>query len=176
MNKIGLALAAILLLSQTVRMSSEDRTKTFLVGTYLGDEMRPDSVNPDGSPLHRTYYVRTQEGTWSLVSDPESGVALAHGLPMTSGHTRGVRPNLLDSLKRWDKLTFRVEPDRRVGDVKNAFLVYVPRANDPTKEDRFDADFTPRADVAGESADNVKAMCDAHRFAPEQQKQYCGIQ
>ena len=173
MKTVGIALAALLLVSQSIRVSPEDRTKAFLIGTYLGDELRPDGASPSTSALHRTYYVRTNDGTWGLVNDPDPSVVVPHSLAWTSLHLKGERPNVFDSLKRWDKLTFRTEPDRRIGGLKNSFLVYIPRADDPSKEDRFDAEFMPRPSPTPESADNVKAMCGAHRFTPEQERQYC---
>jgi hypothetical protein len=157
MRHAGLALAALLLVSQSVRIPSEDHASVSLVGTYLGNEMRPDNANPYSSPLRRTYYVRTEEGTWSLVSSSDvADVLMAHTLALAPGHARSDKSNLLDSLKRWEKFTFRAEPDRRTGVAKNAFLVYVPRADDPRKEDRFEADFTPSETHVSASADNVR--------------------
>jgi len=171
-----LAIAVVLLVSQPARTPSEDRGKVFLIGTYLGNEMQPDGTNGTGSALHRTYYIRTDDGTWSLVTYADGGDMLAHTLNMMPVHFRSERPNLLDGLKHGDKFAFRVEPDRRLGAGKNSFHVYIPRADDPKKEDKFDADFTPIAVPAQAPTDNVKAMCDAHRFTPEQEKQYCGNQ
>ena len=149
MRRAVLALAALILVSQSVRMPCEDRTSIVLTGTYLGDEMRPDNANPYSSPLHHTYYVRTAEGTWSLVSSSDVvDVVVARAVALTPGHLRSDRSNLLDSLKRWEKFTFRAEPDRRAGVAKNAFLVYIPRPDDPRKEDRFEASFTPSATPA----------------------------
>ena len=171
------AIAALLLLSQPARTPSEDRAKAFLIGTYLGDEMQPDGTNGTGSTLHRTYFIRTEDGTWSLVTFADGGDMLAHTLNMMPVHFRGGRPNLLDGLKHGDKFAFRAEPDHRIGAGRNSFHVYIPRADDPKKEDKFDADFTPIALPAqAPPTDNVKAMCDAHRFTPEQEKQYCGNQ
>jgi hypothetical protein len=155
MRHAGLVLLALLLVSQSVRMPSEDHASVLLTGTYLGNELRPDNANPYSSPLHRTYYVRTEEGTWSLVSSSEvADVVLTRTLALAPGHTKGDRSNLLDSLKRWERFSFRAEPDRRAGVAKNAFLVYVPRADDPRKEDRFEADFTPSATHVSPSTGN----------------------
>jgi hypothetical protein len=146
MKNAGLALVALLLFSQSVRMPCEDRGSVSLVGTYLGNEIRPDNANPYSSPLRRTYYVRTEEGTWSLVSSSDIvDVVVTRAVALAPGHARSDRSNLLDSLKRWEKFAFRAEPDRRSGVARNAFLVYVPRTDDPRKEDRFEADFTPSA-------------------------------
>jgi len=168
MKFAGTALAALLLVSQCVRLSPEDRTRTIFVGTYIGDELRPDSINPNFSALHRAYYVRTDDGTWELVSDPDPSVPAPHSPAWTSLHLKGDRLNVLDSRKRWDKITFRAEPDRRIGATKNSFLIYIRRADDPAKEDRYDADFTPH-----ESADNGTSMCYAHGLTPEQERQFC---
>jgi hypothetical protein len=175
MKRAGLVAAALLLIAQSVRVSSEDHTKVFLMGTYLGNEMQPDGADPNAAAMHRTYYVRTDEGTWALVSYTDPADSLVHNIGLAQVHFRSEKPNLLDSLKHGDKFAFRAEPDRRIGATKTSFHVYVPRADDPKKEDKFDADFTPiPAPVAAPApTDNVKAMCEAHRFSPEQEKQYC---
>lgn len=155
MKHAGLALAALLLVSQSVRMPSEDRASILLTGTYLGNELRPDNENPYSSPLHRTYYVRTEEGTWSLVSSSDiADVLVSRTVAFASGRTMSDRSNLLDSLRRWEKFTFRAEPDRRTGVARNAFLVYIPRTDDPRKEDRFEADFTPSVTHVSTSTGN----------------------
>jgi hypothetical protein len=174
MRTSGLAIAALLLVSQSARVFSQDHTKSFLIGTYIGIEMQPDG---DNSTLHRTYYIRTEDGTWSLVIFTDAGDALAHNIGLNSIHFKSDRPNLLDGLKRGDRFAFRVEADHRLGATKTSFHAYVPRADDPKKEDKFDAEFTPiptPTAAAPAPTDNVKAMCDAHRFSPEQEKQYCG--
>jgi hypothetical protein len=156
MRHAGLALAALLLVSQSVRTPSEDRASVLLTGTYLGNELRPDNANPYSSPLRRTYYVRTEEGTWSLVSSSDVvDVVVARAVALAPGHARSDRSNLLDSLKRWEKFSFRAEPDRRAGGSRNAFLVYISRADDPRKEDRFEADFTPSPLPVAMPADDV---------------------
>lgn len=171
-----LAFAAFLLMSQSVSTRSEDRAKVYMIGTYLGDEMRPDGTNGTSSTLHRTYYVRTDDGTWSLVFF-SGGDILSH-VGLNSSRSKNAGPNLLDSLKHGDKFAFRAESEHRAGSTKTTYLVYVPRADDPKKEDKFDAEFTPiqaPATVpAAAPTDNVKAMCDSHRFTPEQEAKYCG--
>jgi len=179
MRHACLALAALLILSQTLRMRAEDRPKVFLVGIYLGNEMQPDGDNQNAAAMHRTYYVRTDEGTWSLVSYNEAADMMAHTLGWTPLHLKNERPNLLDGLKHGDKFAFRVEADHRIGATKTSFHVYIPRADDPRKEDKFDADFTPvpaPAAAAPVQTDNVKAMCEEHRFSPDQEQQFCGSQ
>ncbi len=176
MKHAGLALAALLLVSQSVRMASEDRTSILLVGTYLGNEMRPDSANPDSSPLHRTYYIRTEEGTWSLVSSSDVVDVLARTVTTVPGHARSDRQNLLDTLKRWEKFAFRADLDRRAGSTRNSFLVYIPRTDDPRKEDRFEAVFTPSAAHPPDSARNVNLACSQRPLTPEQGPQYCSNQ
>jgi hypothetical protein len=176
MKLAGVALGALLLVSQSVRMASEDRTSIMLVGTYLGNEMRPDGAAPDTSPLHRTYYVRTEEGTWSLVSSSDVVDVLARTLTTAPGHLRSDRPNLLDTLKRWEKFAFRAEPDRRIGVTRNSFVVYIPRTDDPGKADKFDADFVPNPAPGSASASNVDPACGEHPLTPGQEAQDCGNQ
>jgi hypothetical protein len=145
MRIAGLAIAALLLVSQSARVYPQDRAKPFLIGTYIGNT--------------------------------DAGDALAHNIGLNTLHFRQERPNLLDNLKRGDRFAFRVEADHRIGATKTSFHAYVPRADDPKKEDKFDAEFTPIPTpdtTAAAPVDNVKAMCDAHRFTPEQEKQYCG--
>ena len=177
MRSAGLAIAALLLVSQSARVSPQDRAKPFLIGTYIGNEMLPDGDSQNASSMHRIYYIRTDDGTWSLATYTDAGDALAHTMGLTTIHFRQERPNLLDNLKRGDRFAFRIEADHRIGATKTSFHAYVPRADDPRKEDKFDAEFTPIPApdaTAAAPVDNVKAMCDAHRFSPEQEKQYCG--
>ena len=176
MKHAGLAIAAFLLVLLPLGTKAEDHAKIFLLGTYLGAEMQPDGTNGTGSSLHRTYFVRTDEGTWALVTWAEGGDILARGMNMVPARFKSERANLLDGLKHGEKFAFRAEPDHRFGAGKNSFHVYIPRADDPRKEDKFDADFTPipTSSAAATPTDNVKAMCEAHRFSPEQERQYCG--
>lgn len=174
MRPFVLTLSAFLLIAQPLRMSPEDRAKSFLIGTYLGDEMQPDGTNGTGTTMHHTYYVRTEDGTWSLVSYSDAADVLAHRVGITPVHFRAEHPILFDNLKHGEKFAFRAEPDRRLGATKTSYHVYVPRADDPKKEDKFDAEFMPSGPREPEPTDNVRAMCAAHRFSPEQEKQYCG--
>jgi hypothetical protein len=178
MRYAGLALAAFLLVSQPICTLSEDHAKIYVVGTYLGYEMQPDSTDGASSSLHRTYYLRTEDGTWSLVSFGGAGEVLEHTIGWSPVHQKNDRQNLLDSMKHGERLAFRIEADRRMGAVKPTFHVYIPQADDPKKEDKFDAELTPipAHEAAPAPTDNVKAMCDAHRFTPDQEKQYCGNQ
>jgi len=171
MRYASLAFAAFLLISQSVSVCPEDRAKIYLVGIYLGNEMQPDGT---GSTMHRTYYIRTDDGTWTLVTWADGGDILAHTMNMVPARFKSDRPNLLDGLKHGEKFAFRAESDHHLGATKYSFHVYIPRADDPRKEDKFDADFTSMTIPAAASTDNVKAMCDAHRFTAEQEKQYCG--
>ena len=174
MRFVCLTFAAFLLASQCVPSRAEDRAKIYMIGTYLGDEMKPDGTNGTGSTLHRTYFVRTDDGTWSLVFSSEAGDILSH-VRLNSSHSKNAGPNMLDSLKHGDKFAFRAESDRHAGAAKTVYHVYIPRADDPKKEDKFDAEFTPIQNPAAPAPkDNVKAMCDSHRFTPEQEQQYCG--
>lgn len=174
MKHAGVALAALLMVSQSVRLASEDRTSIPLVGTYLGSEMRPDSARSDTSPLHRTYYIRTEEGTWSLVSSSDIVDALARTVTTVPGHAKSDRSNLLDTLKRWEKFAFRADPDRRAGSTRNSFIVYIPRTDDPRKEDRFEAGFTPSPAHPPAQASNGVTGCGEHLLGPGLKSQNCG--
>jgi len=178
MRRAALAITALFLVSLSARVWPEDHTKVFLVGTYLGNEMQPDGDNQNAAAMHRTYYVRTDEGTWTLVSFSGVDDMISHTMSWAPIHMKNDRANLLDNMKHGDKFAFRVEADHRIGATKTSFHVYIPRVDDPKKEDKFDAEFTPIPTPASAQApaptDNVKAMCEAHRFSPEQEQQYCG--
>jgi hypothetical protein len=49
------------------------------------------------------------------------------------------------------------------------------RGDDPKKEDKFEGWFTPKNPPAEppKPTNNIKAMCDAHRFSPDDEKKYC---
>ncbi len=54
--------------------------------------------------------------------------------------------------------------------------IFIPYADNPDKEFRFIGYFTPSVSPASppdKPTDNVKTMCDAHKLAPELEKQYC---
>lgn len=174
MKHASLALAALLLVSQSVRMASEDRSTILLIGTYLGTEMRPDGADPAMSPLHRIYYVRTDEGTWSLVSSTDVVDVVTRTLTTVPGHPKSDRQNLLDTLKRWERFAFRAEPDRRTGTIRNSFFVYIPRTDDPKRDDRFEAEFIPKTAHAPASGVSASAACGDQGSTAEQRVTYCG--
>ena len=172
MKHTALLLVALLVAINPLRAVPEDRAKNFLIGMYLGDEMQSDG--PSGSAMHRTFYVRTDSGTWSLVTASDTVDAVARSVGIAQLPFRAPHPILFDNLKHGEKFAFRAEPDHRIGSSGTSYHVYVPRVDDPKKEDKYDAEFKPIAPPEPTSANNVKAMCDAHRFSGEQEKQYCG--
>jgi hypothetical protein len=165
--------------------------KQYQVGSYLGNQMLADGTYTNnihcgsgedytctgsaGFNSFRGYYVRTDEGVWLLLTDRQSNDITARQMGMTPMHVKAEKPNLFDSLKPGDKVAFRIEKDHRLG-AKGSFHVFVPRADDPKKEEKFEGVLTPKSAPAAEArkpTDNIKAMCDAHRFSPDDEKKYC---
>ena len=178
MKRAALVLSALLLLTQPLHMLAADHAKDFVIGTYLGEEMQPDGTNGTSTTMHRTYFVRTNTGTWSLVCASDLADAMAQRVGLATVPFRKDHALLFDNLKHGDKFAFRSEPDRRIGASSTSYHVYIPRADEPKKEDKFDAEFTPVAPPLPEAAanDNIRAMCEEHRFSPDQERQYCGNQ
>jgi len=96
MRRAGFALAALLFISQPIRTLSEDRGKTYLIGTYLGYEMQDGDTNGTGATMHRTYYVRTDDGTWTLVSFAGATAMMEHTIGWAPGQPKTEKSNLLD--------------------------------------------------------------------------------
>ena len=175
MRYASLALAALLLMAQPLRTVAADHDRDFLIGTYLGEEMHPDGTNGTGTTMHRTYYIRTNTGTWTLVSAVDLADSLAQRVGIATVPFKKEHAILFDNLKHGERFAFRAEPDRRIGASSTSYHVFIPRADDPKKEDKFDAEFAPIAPPLPQAAanDNIRAMCDNHRFSPDQEKQYC---
>jgi hypothetical protein len=175
---------------QTPNSGGRDHTTKYEVGSLLGDRIQPDGTYSSnvycgegtvftctgsaGFNAFRIYDVQTDEGTWHLVTDREAGDVTVRQFGMTPTHLKSEKPNLLDSLKPGDRVAFRTEKDHRIG-AKGSFHVFIPRADDPRKEEKFEGWFSPKNPPVEppKPTDNVKAMCEAHRFSPEDEKKYC---
>jgi hypothetical protein len=186
--QILLALAVSLLIF-ALPVSAQNPPK-YEIGSLLGNQVQPDGTYSSniycgdgtfytctgsaGFNTIRIYDVQTDDGTWHLVTDREAGDSTVRQLGQTPMHFKSEKPNLLDALKTGDKVVFRTEKDRRIG-AKGQFHVFIPRADDPTKEEKFEGWFTPKnLPVAPpKPTDNIKAMCDAHRFSADDEKKYC---
>jgi hypothetical protein len=107
-------------------------------------------------------------GTERLAEDVR--ISKASGDPV---HFKKEKPNLLDALKPGDRVMFRVEYHRKLDGTEKD--VFIPKADDPNKEEKFIGTFTPAlAPMQPKpSLDNVRAMCDAHKLSPELEKQLC---
>jgi hypothetical protein len=167
-----------------------DHAPQYEIGILLGDRIQPDGTYSSsvycgegtfytctgsaGFNAFRIYDVETDGGTWHLVTDRQAGDVTVRSFGMTPTHIKSEKPNLLDSLKPGDKVAFHAEKDHRLG-AKGQFHVYIPRADNPAKEEKFEGWFTPKNPPVEPPmpTDNVKAMCDSHRFSREEEKKYC---
>jgi hypothetical protein len=147
---------------------------TYSSNIYCGEGTFYTCTGSAGFNTIRIYDVQTDDGTWHLVTDRQAGDATIRQLGQTPMHFKSEKANLLDSLRTGDKVVFRTQKDHRIG-AKGQFHVFIPRADDPKKEDKFEGWFTPKnLPVAPpKPTDNIKAMCDAHRFSPDDEKKYC---
>ncbi len=185
-----LLLAVILLFMICMPVGAEDHPPKYEIGSLLRNQVQPDGTYSSniycgegtfytctgsaGFNTVRIYDVRTDEGTWHLITDRQANDVTLRQLGQTPMHSKSEKPNLLDSLKAGDKVVFRTEKDHRIG-AKGHFHVFIPRADDPKKEEKFEGWFTPKnlPVEPPKPTDNVKAMCDAHRFSPDDEKKYC---
>jgi hypothetical protein len=147
---------------------------TYSSSVYCGEGTFYTCTGSAGFNAFRIYDVETDGGTWHLVTERQAGDVTVRSFGMTPTHIKGEKPNLLDSLKPGDRVAFHAEKDHRIG-AKGQFHVYVPRADDPKKEEKFEGWFTSKNPPVEppKPTDNVKAMCDSHRFSPEDEKKYC---
>jgi hypothetical protein len=147
---------------------------TYSSNIYCGEGTFYTCTGSAGFNTFRIYDVQTDEGTWHLVTDRQANDVTARQLGLTPTHFKSEKPNLLDSLKPGDRVVFHTEKDHRIG-AKGHFHVFIPRADDPKKEEKFEGWFTSKNLPAEplKPTDNIKAMCDAHRFSPEDEKKYC---
>lgn len=157
--------------------------KEYQVGVFLGNRILPDATytsevhcdglgsctGSGGLNALRHYYVKTDEGTWDLVTEYQAESQSARSLGMSGPiHLRSEKPNLLDRLKPGDKFAFRAAKDHRIGAKKNYYHVYIPRADNPSKEDKF---FGLRPNALPpepvKPTNNIKALCDAGKLSGE---------
>jgi hypothetical protein len=88
-------------------------------------------------------------------------------------HLHKEKPNLLDDMKPGGGLLFRIEYHKKL--IRTETDVYIPRADNPSKEDRFIGSFVPKVSppVAVKPTDNIKALCDSHKLSPELEAKFC---
>src|SRR5258708_6973519 len=88
-------------------------------------------------------------------------------------HFKSEKSNLLDALKSGDRVMFRVERHRKIGGTETD--IFIPRADNPNKEEKFVGDFVPTVApaVPAKPTDNIKAMCESGKLTPEQKAQLC---
>ena len=167
-------------------VAAQKPSEQYQVGTFLGTEVLADGTYTNniqcgsgpgytcagsaGFNSFHAYYVKTAEGVWAFVTKRENEDVGMRKLGMTPVHLLAEKPNLLDSLKPNDRVTFRVQ---HIG--RQNFFVWIPRADNPKKDDKFYGTLTPNTVQAEtpKATDNIKAMCDSHRFSPDDEKKYC---
>ena len=162
----------------------------YVKGTYLGNQLGADGTYTNaircgsgpgpytctgsaGFNTINTYYVKTDEGTWMLQTLRQVVDSTMRQHQFTPRHFTREKPNLLDDMKPGGELLFRVEHHRKIGGTD--IEVYIPRADNPSKEDKFIGSFMPNvtAPEPAKPADNIKALCDSHKLSPELEAQYC---
>jgi hypothetical protein len=121
------------------------------------------------------YEIKVPDGVFRLLTYRQASDAsqrrIFHSEPL---HFKAEQPNPLDLLKSGDKVLFRIESHRKIGGTETD--IYIPFADNPAKEAKFVATFYS-ADVPAapnRPSDNVRAMCEAHKLTPEQEKRLCG--
>lgn len=162
----------------------------YIKGTYLGNGPVPDGTYTNGircgsglGPYTCTgsagfnsltfYYVRIEGGVWSLATVRQVVDTMMRRHEFTPMHLTREKPNLLDAMQPGTELLFRVEYHKKIGGTESD--VYIPRADNPAKEDKFVGLFVPKvaAPVPAQPTDNIKALCDSHKLSPELEAQYC---
>lgn len=171
---IGLSLAVV--------TNADNRKKEYQVGTFLGNDVQADGTytsnvqclgdttitckGSSGFNGYRLFFVKTAEGTWQFIPKVEADDStFRQVMGQEPVHFKKEKPNLLESLKPGDKVAFRIEKDHRLGGGKS-FYVYIPHADDPSKEDNFVGILVePPKPVAPKSTDNVTALCEAGKLS-----------
>jgi hypothetical protein len=161
---------------------ADDHKSQYQVGTFLGNEIRADGTYTNniycgsgpgytctgsaGFNGFRVYYVKTEEGVWSFVTETEAGDVTVRKLGQTPMHFKSEKPNLLDSLKPGDKVAFRTEKDHRIGAGKSMH-VFIPQADNPKKEEKFVGILSPKGQPTAPTkpTDNIKALCESGKLS-----------
>lgn len=152
MKKLTLIAIASGLLMGALVTRAHDIKSEYQVGIFLGNEMQTDgsytnNISCDSGPGYtcngsagfnyfRVYFVKTDEGVWSFVTETQIGDVSVRTFGQTPTHFKREKSNLLDSLKPGDKVAFRITKDHRIGAGKSMH-VFVRRAEDPKKADKF---------------------------------------
>lgn len=170
--------------------SAEDKKNyqlgTFVTANSVADGTLTSTITGDGTTVAggvyenrvKIYTVRVPDGVWKLETDRQAVDATMRSMGMTPSHFKSEKPNPLDFLKDGERVLFRVEQHKKIGGTETD--VFIPYADKPDKEVKFVGTFisnTPPPVVTFQKpTDNVKAMCDAHKLTPEQEKQLCTTQ
>lgn len=162
--------------------------KDYQMGTYVrahsvADGTITSTIHGDGTTVAggvyenrvTLYTVKVADGMWRLETARQAGDSMMRGMGWTPAHIKSEKPNPLDFLKDGDRVLFRVERHKKIGGTETD--VFIPYADQPNKECKFIGTFIP-AVLPGSTAprkptDNVRAMCEAHKLSPEQEKQFC---
>ncbi len=150
-NLILISIASGLLTGALVARADDIRSE-YQVGIFSGNDIGADGnytnntycgsgpgYTCDGSAgfnHFRVYFVKTDEGVWSFVTETQSGDVAVRKFDQSPVPFKSEKTNLLDSLKPGDKVAFRITKDHRIG-AGQSMHVLVPNAEDPKKEDKF---------------------------------------
>ena len=135
-------------------------------------------VSPEGIKLSADQVdrIKVDDGTWYVTTLTQSEDAMLRGMGMTPIHFKSEKANPLDSLKEGDKVLFRLQERKYLNGSR--LHMHIPFADNPGKEVEFITRFVPNVPQpppqSQKPTDNVKAMCDSGKLAPELQTQYCG--
>jgi hypothetical protein len=173
----------------------KDKSNTYQMGTYLTTSIVSDGTITDSffcgdsNPLNghtvcgggiesnsvAVYRVQVANGVWRLETARQAqDAAVRRMLYDEPLHFKREKSNPLDLLKNRDAVLFRVVHHKALfGGGWDE--IYIPFADNPNKEARFEAWFDPTVSPLKPqpASDNVKAMCNAHKLSPELDRQYC---
>lgn len=184
MKRLTILLVVCFLLAE---LGPAEDKRNYQLGTFVSTHSVADgtitsTIHGDGTTVAgdvyenrvTVYTVKVADGLWKLETDRQAGDAMIRGMGMTPRHFKSEKPNPLDFLKDGERVLFRVEQHKKIGGTETD--VFIPYADKPDKESKFIGTFisnTPPVSTAQKPTDNVKAMCDAHKLSPEQEKQFC---
>ena len=184
MKNIVVAIFALCSLLAFGKDKSQDyQVGTLVLATTTTDGTLTNTLHGDGTTIAggvyanrlKTYQIRVDTGTWTVVPLDEQQDSMIRGMGMTPEHIKKEKNNPLDMLKSGERVMFRVYEHHYLNG--KFTQIAIPFADNPNKEFKFSAKFVP--DVAPVSTtpvkptDNVAAMCNSGKLTADQQKQFC---
>jgi hypothetical protein len=182
---------AMLILLLVVGTLSFAKDKDYQIGSYLGHGSALDGTYTNNVQCHDNigagftcagdsgfnqvtlYKIKSEDGIWILETYRQALDTTARKWVGEPVHLKSEKSNLLDALKSGDRVMFRVERHRKIGGTETD--VFIPRADNPNKEEKNVGDFVPAVApvVPVKPTDNIKAMCESGKLTPEQKTQLC---